>query len=104
MKAPVPSDAGRTLAFVVGVPVGAVLAACLVACGTASPRPAPAPIVMPVPVHEPCVRDEPAVPAWAVSALRTGQPIGEQVKALMVERAQRIAYESRLLAVIEGCR
>lgn len=81
-----------------------VMAVLLTSCSTASPRAAPAPVVVSVPVHEPCVRDEPAVPAWAVSALRTGQPIGEQVKALMVERAQRIAYESRLLAVIEGCR
>ncbi len=96
MRASVLSNGLPALALVM------VLAALLTACVSAPPHAAP--ISVAVPVHEPCVLDEPAVPAWAVAALRTGQPIGEQVKALMVERAQRIAYESRLLAVIEGCR
>ena len=89
-----------------GVPAFGLVLCLLFVSGCTAARPAPEVVTVrvPMPVSTPCVSTLPDVPAWAVAALPTGQPIGVQVRALMAERQQRIGYESRLLAVIEGCR
>lgn len=56
-----------------------------------------------VPVPVPCRVDPVERPAFAVEALPAGASAFERLRALLVERQQRIAYESRLEAAISQC-
>jgi hypothetical protein len=74
----------------------ALLAAILAGCDTI-----PHEVKVPVPV--PCKVERPQAPVWATTGLAPGADIFDQVKALLVERRQRAAYEAQLEAAIEGC-
>lgn len=77
----------------------AALAALLVGCETA-PR-VPEEVLVPVPV--PCKVDKPRPPVWATASLKPDADIFDQVKALLAERRQRVAYERQLEAAIAAC-
>ena len=56
-----------------------------------------------VPVEVPCKVDVPARPVWATKALPADADIFDQVRALLAERKQRIAYERLLEAAVASC-
>lgn len=62
-----------------------------------------APKTVLVPVQVPCKVDVPKAPVWATEGLPADASIWQQVKALLAERQQRIAYDGQLLAAIEAC-
>lgn len=76
----------------------AVAAACaaLAACGTTRG-------VTPVPVGIPCKVTLPAKPAFAFDSLPPGSDIFTQVKTLLADRKQRIAYEREVEAAARSC-
>lgn len=74
----------------------ATLAALLAGC-----EHMPREVLVPVPV--PCKVDMPKAPAWAAQNLTAGADIFDQVKALLAERRQRVAYQQQLEAAIAGC-
>lgn len=75
----------------------AVAALMLAGCGPRIPE------RVLVPIEVPCKVDEPAEPAWATKALHADADIFDQVKALLAERKQRIAYERLLKAAVRSC-
>ena len=56
-----------------------------------------------VPIEVPCKVDVPSEPTWATKTLRDGADIFDQVRALLAERKQRIAYERLLRAAVTSC-
>lgn len=56
-----------------------------------------------VPVSTPCEVVLPDQPVWATASLDDDATIWVQVKALLAERRQRIAYERELRAAAESC-
>lgn len=80
------------------IPIAA-LAAILAGC--ASPPRVPEQVLVPVPV--PCKVEMPKAPAWATASLKPDADIFDQVKAILAERRQRIAYEAQLEAALNAC-
>lgn len=76
----------------------AALLAALLLAGCAH-RPA-TPVALPVPCRSPSVTP----PDFAFDQLPRGADIFTQVKTLLADRKQRIAYERELVAANEACR
>lgn len=74
----------------------AALAATLGGCQTL-----PREVKVPVPVY--CEVEKPQRPKWAADGLAGDADIYDQTKALLAERKQRIGYETKLEAAIDGC-
>lgn len=72
--------------------------AALALAGCAS---APQRVEVAVPV--PCRVTVPPEPSWATAALADNATIWDQVKALLAERRQRMAYEDQLRAAAQAC-
>jgi len=75
---------------------GLVIGLALAGCGGLPER-----VLVPVPV--PCQQELPEVPAWATDTLDDDSSIWEQVRALLAERRQRIAYEDQLRVKLSAC-
>lgn len=78
--------------------VSLVLLAALAGCA-ADPVVREVKVAVPVP----CRVELPSAPAWATQALSADAGIWDQVKALLAERSQRIAYSDKLLAAAQAC-
>lgn len=74
----------------------AALAAILAGCQTI-----PREVKVPVPVY--CDVEKLTRPKWATAGLPPEADIYDQTKALLAERKQRIGYETKLEAAIDGC-
>ncbi|KJJ98100.1 lipoprotein [Pseudomonas sp. 21] len=74
----------------------------LLLAGCASIAPAPVEVRIPVPV--PCQTPAIEVPRFATSALRPTDDLQTKVRALLAERQQHLAYETRLRAALDACR
>lgn len=61
----------------------------------------PARVLVPMPVN--CKVDMPKKPVWATSTMAPDADIFVKVRALLVERRQRVTYEKLLEAAIAGC-
>ena len=77
--------------------IAPLIALVLVGCGHRVPE------RVLVPVEVPCKVDVPAEPAWATKSLPADADIFDQVRALLAERKQRIAYERLLRAAVMSC-
>ena len=75
------------------------LAMLLAGCGTAPP---PTQIVE-VPVHAPCVKDDPARPDYEFEKLPLDAPAGDKVLALARDWPRGRKYEGELEAALAGC-
>lgn len=71
--------------------------------GCAGLHPAPEVITVEKAVFMPCVATKPQRPAFAVDGLPVGSGFEAQMKALRVERQQRIGYEAELESVVSAC-
>ena len=76
-----------------------VLLACLALAACAETPPPTAKIAVPVD----CTVTMPERPTWATDALPRDAGVYDKVKALLAEREQRIAYETKLEAVARSC-
>lgn len=76
-----------------------VLALALAGCAS-GPR---VPDRVEVPIQVQCKVTVPPEPVWATSTLAKDAGIFDQVKALLSERRQRMAYESKLEAAARSC-
>ncbi|OFA08839.1 hypothetical protein [Duganella phyllosphaerae] len=76
--------------------LGAVL---LAGCGTAPP----APQTVYVPVHTPCVKNEPVAPVYKFDKLPLDAPAGAKVLALARDWLAGRKYEGELEAALAGC-
>lgn len=56
-----------------------------------------------VPIQVPCRVTVPPEPVWATATLAKDASIFDQVKALLSERRQRIAFEAKLDAAARSC-
>lgn len=80
-----------------------VLALMLTGCATtAEIQYVPTEVKVPVPV--PCVPAAVDVPEWATSTLKPDDDIDTKVRALLAERKQRLGYEEKLIASMDGCK
>lgn len=83
-----------------------VLILALACAGCAAPEIhtvyVPQEVVKPVPV--PCAAEQPPEPEWTTKSLVAADDIDTKVRALLAEREQRIGYEEKLRAAIEGCK
>jgi hypothetical protein len=70
--------------------------------GCASTAPAPMGVRIPVPV--PCLALAVETPRFATADLRPADDLQTKVRALLAERQQRLAYETRLRAALDACR
>ena len=61
------------------------------------------PVEVKVPVAVPCVTETPKRPEYETQTLEADDPIGVVARAYRIERQQREAFESALLAELEGC-
>lgn len=75
----------------------ACLALTLAGCASGPPKQ----VLVPVPVY--CEVKLPKEPVWATASLAADADIFVKVRALLVERRQRISYEKLLRAAIAGC-
>lgn len=75
----------------------ALLALVLAGCASGPPGR----VLVPVPVY--CEVAMPKRPVWATASLAQDADIFVKVRALLVERRQRITYEKLLETAIEGC-
>lgn len=64
---------------------------------------APAPVEVRVPVPVPCQAPVVETPRFATADLRPADDLQTKVRALLAERQQHLAYETRLRAVLEAC-
>jgi len=74
----------------------------LLLSGCASTAPAPVEVRVPVPV--PCRAPAVETPRFATADLRPADDLQTKVRALLAERQQRLAYETRLRAALDACR
>ncbi|WP_440468069.1 hypothetical protein ACKI1H_07815 [Pseudomonas sp. YH-1] len=65
---------------------------------------APAPVEVRVPVPVPCQAPVVETPRFATADLRPADDLQTKVRALLAERQQHLAYETRLRAALEACR
>lgn len=82
-------------------PLWIAIALVLAGCAQKPPRVEYRNIEVPVPV--PCAAPVPAAPAYAFALVPAGASLYEHVRALLVEREQRIAYERQLQAAVTSC-
>ena len=59
--------------------------------------------VVSIPVMVPCIYTKLEKPKWRFDVLPKNASVFEQVKALLIDRDERIIYESQLEAQIAGC-
>ncbi|MDU4251947.1 MULTISPECIES: hypothetical protein [Pseudomonas] len=64
---------------------------------------APAPVEVRVPVPVPCQAPAVETPRFATADLRPADDLQTKVRALLAERQQHLAYETRLRAALEAC-
>ncbi|TLP75937.1 hypothetical protein FEA48_05950 [Pseudomonas nitroreducens] len=74
----------------------------LLLAGCASTAPAPVEVRVPVPV--PCQAPAVEIPRFATADLRPADDLQTKVRALLAERQQHLAYETRLRAALDACR
>lgn len=79
-----------------------LLALLLSIAGCASTVPQPVEVRVPVPV--PCQTPSIEVPRFATADLRPADDLQTKVRALLAERQQHLAYETRLRAALDACR
>lgn len=72
-------------------------------CGAFERKVEYVPYEVKVPVPVPCAVQVPSEPPWATQDLKRDDDIDVKARALLVERRQRMSYEERLKAAIEGC-
>ncbi|MBD9514383.1 MULTISPECIES: hypothetical protein [unclassified Pseudomonas] len=70
--------------------------------GCASTAPVPVEVRLPVPV--PCQVPVVEPPRFATADLRPADDLQTKVRALLAERQQHLAYETRLRAALDACR
>ncbi|MCJ1878569.1 hypothetical protein [Pseudomonas nitroreducens] len=68
-------------------------------CAATSPKPVEIRIPIPVPCHTPAIE----APRFATTALRPADDLQTKVRALLAERQQHLAYETRLRAALQAC-
>ncbi|MGC4008051.1 MAG: hypothetical protein QM805_03050 [Pseudomonas sp.] len=73
----------------------------LLLAGCAATAPAPVEVRVPVPV--PCRAPIVETPRFATADLRPADDLQTKVRALLAERQQHLAYETRLRAALEAC-
>ncbi|MEP9319942.1 hypothetical protein ABKS89_22565 [Pseudomonas sp. LABIM340] len=74
----------------------------LLLAGCASTAPAPVEVRVPVPV--PCQAPAVETPRFATADLHPADDLQTKVRALLAERQQHLAYETRLRAALDACR
>ena len=77
-----------------------VLTLLLAGCATTQPSPVQVRIPIPVPCQAPAVE----APRFATADLRAADDLQTKVRALLAERQQHLAYETRLRAALDACR
>ncbi len=68
-------------------------------CTATSPKPVEIRIPIPVPCQAPAIE----APRFATTALRPADDLQAKVRALLAERQQHLAYETRLRAALQAC-
>lgn len=81
-------------------PALAIFLLPLVGCTTTTATPVEVRIPVPVPCQAPAVE----TPRFATADLRPADDLQTKVRALLAERQQHLAYETRLRAALDGCR
>ncbi|MFR0689554.1 hypothetical protein ACLUTX_09170 [Enterobacterales bacterium AE_CKDN230030158-1A_HGKHYDSX7] len=76
------------------------VALLLSGCTTSEPRPMEVRIPTPVPCRAPAID----TPRFATADLRPADDLQTKVRALLAERQQHLAYETRLRAALDACR
>ncbi|QRY81102.1 hypothetical protein JVX91_08345 [Pseudomonas sp. PDNC002] len=76
-----------------------VLPALIAGCATTSPKLMEIRIPIPVPCLAPAVE----APQFATADLRPVDDLQTKVRALLAERQQHLAYETRLRAALDAC-
>ncbi|MFS2124704.1 hypothetical protein [Pseudomonas sp. Pseusp97] len=74
----------------------------LLLAGCASTAPTPVEVRIPIPV--PCRAPAIELPRFATADLRPTDDLQTKVRALLAERQQHLAYETRLRAALDACR
>lgn len=77
-----------------------ILALLLAGCATTQPTPAQVRIPLPVPCQAPTVE----TPRFDTAGLRPSDDLQTKVRALLAERQQHLAYETRLRTALDACR
>ncbi|MBB4868053.1 putative lipoprotein YajG [Pseudomonas nitritireducens] len=72
----------------------------LAGCAATAPKPVEVRIPVPVPCQVPAL----GTPRFATADLRPADDLQTKVRALLAERQQHLAYETRLRAALEACR
>lgn len=72
-------------------------------CAGAAPAALPAPSVQ-VPLALPCRAPAVPLPTFATASVLASDSLQSKVRALLAERRERLAYESRLRAALAACR
>ncbi|MBD9501952.1 hypothetical protein IB256_14280 [Pseudomonas sp. PDM17] len=72
----------------------------LVGCASTAPAPVEVRVAVPVPCQAPAVE----TPRFATADLRPADDLQTKVRALLAERQQHLAYETRLHAALDACR
>lgn len=80
----------------------ALILSILLLAGCAAPVRVPVEVRVPVPV--PCRAPIVEVPRFATADLRPEDGLQTKVRALLAERQQHLAYETRLRAALDACR
>jgi hypothetical protein len=57
-----------------------------------------------VPVTIPCLGEVPAEPPWHFDTIKPEADLFTKVDGLLIEREQRVKFESELTAAMAGCR
>lgn len=78
----------------------AIPALFLAGCAATASKPVEVRIPVPVPCQAPAL--EP--PRFATADLRPADDLQTKVRALLAERQQHLAYETRLRAALDACR
>lgn len=83
------------------------VAILLTGCGLFEKKIEYTPFEVKVPIEVPCAAAVPPEPTWAGNEIKervTPENIDVATDKLMAERKQRIGYEKKLKAAVEGCR
>lgn len=77
-----------------------VLLLSMAGCATTAPKPVEVRLPVPVPCRVPAIE----IPRFATADLRPSDDLQIKVRALLAERQQHLAYETRLRAALDTCR
>ncbi|WP_371232863.1 hypothetical protein ACAW63_07775 [Pseudomonas sp. QE6] len=77
-----------------------IFALLMSGCATSAPKPVEIRIPVPVPCQAPVIE----IPRFATADLRPVDDLQTKVRALLAERRQHLAYETRLRAALDACR